>query len=392
MLLNVAAIAGLICIVLVVLSMVFHISLIMFKTGSMSPTIPQGSLSVVREIPASQIEVGDVVTVDREGQLPITHRVTTVEGTGAERIITMKGDANNYADPAPYTVTEVRTVLWSVPNLARIVIWMSNPVVLGVLTIGASILVTWAFWPRSSSTPKRRKRTEQQKHDEQQPDCEHHEETTHRGRSGRHARTTTLVATTVLIGGLALAVAPSSSAHAADSTVTGDYISITTVGDERAMTSLSPGVPVDWQVGVEIDSPTVGDAVIDLSSHGDLDLEVAIRACTVKWVGKTCPGDETSVTDVTSLTGDQKNIELLAMPTVEQRWLLFTVSMPGDSHGSMTADIRVTANGESVSDSSEASTLPRTGADLWLPLSLAVGAIVLGLLIAGIAARSRRKP
>ncbi|WP_167132167.1 signal peptidase I [Paramicrobacterium chengjingii] len=385
MLLNVAAIAGLVCIVLVVLSMVFHISLIMFKTGSMSPTIPQGSVAVVKEIPASEIVVGDVVTVDREGQLPITHRVISVEGSGTERSITMQGDANDYPDPAPYEVTHVRTVLWSVPAIANVIVWMSNPFVLGGLTIGASILVTWAFWPRRGTSAKRRKQTEQREDSEQQGRSEHRE------RSGRHAGTTTLVATTILVGGLALAVAPTSAAHAADDTVTGDYISITTVGDDQAMTSLSPGVPVDWQVGITIDSPTAGEAVIDLSSRGDLDLDVSIRACTVKWVGKTCPGDESSVADVASLTGDQKNIELLAMPTAEQRWLLFTVSLPGDSHGSMVADVRVTANGESVSDSSEASTLPRTGTDLWLPLGLAIGAIVLGLLIAGIAARSRRK-
>ncbi len=46
----------------------------------MEPTIPTGSLAVVHEIPASEIAVGDIVTVDRPGQLPITHRVTSVAG------------------------------------------------------------------------------------------------------------------------------------------------------------------------------------------------------------------------------------------------------------------------------------------------------------------------
>ncbi|MCW4458677.1 signal peptidase I [Microbacterium sp. MPKO10] len=368
MLLNVAAVAGLICIVLVVLSVVFHISLIMFKTGSMTPTIPQGSVAVVREVPASHIAVGDIVTVDRDGQLPITHRVTSVEGSGSARTITMKGDANDYPDPAPYTVTHVRTVLWSIPALANVIVWMSNPLVLGGLTIGASVLVTWAFWPRGEAKPRRSTRS----------------------RSGRHAHMTA-IAVTVLVGGLGLAVGPTSAAHADQKRVThGEYITLTTIGDDEAMTSLSPGVPVTWQIGVDVNAPSAGDAIIDLTTHGDLNLDVSIRACTFQWVESTCPGNEVSVADVGEFTGDQTGVELLAMPTSEQRWLLFTVTLPADAHGTMTADVRVKANGETVSDSTEASTLPRTGTNIWLAIGLAIGAILIGLLIAGIAAQGRR--
>jgi signal peptidase len=69
-LLNLAALGGVVCIVLVILATCFNITLIMFKTGSMSPTIPTGSLALVREIPASDIRIGDVVTVDAQGSSP----------------------------------------------------------------------------------------------------------------------------------------------------------------------------------------------------------------------------------------------------------------------------------------------------------------------------------
>lgn len=150
-LLNVAALGGLVCIVLVILAFVFNISLIMFKTGSMSPTIPAGSLAIVQEIAAPDIRVDDVITVDREDALPVTHRVTSVSGTGESRTITMRGDANESEDPAPYTVTEARRVLYSIPGLAKVIVWFSNPWVLGGLTIGAAGLVTWAFWPKRPS-------------------------------------------------------------------------------------------------------------------------------------------------------------------------------------------------------------------------------------------------
>ncbi|GGD32155.1 hypothetical protein GCM10010915_10690 [Microbacterium faecale] len=146
----VAAGAGLVCIVLVILAITANISLIMFRTGSMEPTIPAGSVAIVQEVGAAEISVGDVVTVDRPGELPVTHRVTSIEdGASAdERVITMRGDANEVEDPHPYDVTTVRTVLFSIPGMAPVIVAMSNPFVLGGITIAAALLVVWAFWPR----------------------------------------------------------------------------------------------------------------------------------------------------------------------------------------------------------------------------------------------------
>ena len=159
-LLNLAAAGGVVCIAAVIAAFAFNITLIMFKTGSMSPTIPAGSLSVVKEIPAADINVGDVVTVDRPGKLPVTHRVTSVlAADGDARSITMRGDANGADDPAPYTVSQVRIVLFSFPGLAYAVVAVSHPLVMGGVTLAAAVLVTWAFWPR---TEKRRRVAEEQ--------------------------------------------------------------------------------------------------------------------------------------------------------------------------------------------------------------------------------------
>lgn len=150
-LLTVLAALGVVCIVATIAAFAFNISLIMFKTGSMSPTIPAGSLAVVREIPASDIRVDDVTTVSRgEGQLPVTHRVisTTPVGDGVYSI-EMKGDANTSPDASPYEVTEVKKVLWHVPNLAYAVAAVSQPKYMAGITIAASLLVVWAFWPRT---------------------------------------------------------------------------------------------------------------------------------------------------------------------------------------------------------------------------------------------------
>lgn len=145
-----AALGGVVCITLVILAYTAGITLIMFKTGSMSPTIPAGSVAVVQKIEAREFTIGDVITIDRPGDLPVTHRVTSIsEGAAAdERVITMKGDANDVEDPAPYTVTSGRIVLFSIPGLATVIVGLGNPYVLGGITLAAAALVIWAFWPR----------------------------------------------------------------------------------------------------------------------------------------------------------------------------------------------------------------------------------------------------
>jgi signal peptidase len=153
-LLTLAAVAGSICIVLVILAVTFHITLIMFRTGSMAPEIPTGSLAVVKQIPAAEAHIGQVVTVNRPGQLPITHRIistTPVAGGGA--VLRLKGDANPEPDAVSYTVSTVRLVIWSAPRLAYVIVWLSQPVVIGALTLAVAALITWSLWPDRRPEP-----------------------------------------------------------------------------------------------------------------------------------------------------------------------------------------------------------------------------------------------
>ncbi|WP_253919904.1 signal peptidase I [Dietzia psychralcaliphila] len=145
---NLLAAGGVLAVGLVIAAVTMNITLIMFKTGSMSPTIPTGSVAVVKEISADEIRVGDVVTVDRPGRLPVTHRVIEVQPqVPGEALILMQGDANPNPDPGMYRVESVRKVLWSVPGLANAIVWAGNPLVLGSITMLAALGVLWTFWP-----------------------------------------------------------------------------------------------------------------------------------------------------------------------------------------------------------------------------------------------------
>lgn len=88
-------------------------------TGSMEPTLPPGTLLVVRPVDTADVRVGDVVTYQIESGRPevISHRVVEVASSsdGSTTFVT-KGDANGSADEAPVRPEQVRGELWySVP-------------------------------------------------------------------------------------------------------------------------------------------------------------------------------------------------------------------------------------------------------------------------------------
>lgn len=151
--LSLLALFGVICAVVAGLAWTMDIGIILFKTGSMSPGIPAGSVAIVRTIPASEAQVGMVVTVERGDLLPITHRVISNEpapdSPPGTRMIEMKGDANPGPDLQPYKVTEVRKLLWSHAGWGKYVVAVSKPWVMGVIVLIAAGIVTWAFWPRA---------------------------------------------------------------------------------------------------------------------------------------------------------------------------------------------------------------------------------------------------
>lgn len=147
-------------------------TLITFRTGSMSPTMPQGALAISLPTIADKLQIGDVVTVQRANEaLPVTHRVIEISavqppapnsadmraaapGGGAPdlsdpraRQIVMQGDNNDTPDHLPYLVTDVRKVVFSVPQAGNVLMLLQSPIGTGALLVLVAALTTWAFWP-----------------------------------------------------------------------------------------------------------------------------------------------------------------------------------------------------------------------------------------------------
>jgi signal peptidase len=404
-LLSVLALGGLVCIVLFVAAMLFNVSVIMFKTGSMSPTITAGSAALVREIPASEIQVGDVVTVSRADALPVTHRVTSVapseSGSADARIITMRGDANAQDDPAPYDVETVDLVMFSVPGLAHVIVWFSNPFVLGGITIAAALLVTWAFWPRDErgdGVEDEDEDEDEESDDEGDEPAEAVESSERPAGRGRHVALSA-IAVLSLAGVAAVGAQPATAfaetAGETAQTIEGDIITLTAIGDAGEMASMRPGAPIYWQVGVEATAPDPGDIDVTVAAEGDseLQLQLGFTACSEQWVDGACAGAETPIDFAAPSLLDAGEQPLLSMPADEQRWLLVTATIPEGASGSVSVTIRANGFGDSVAvtPGTPITVLPATGANLGWMLWLGLGLLAAGVVVARIATHRRAR-
>ncbi|WP_208085467.1 signal peptidase I [Brevibacterium atlanticum] len=352
--LNILAVLGVVCIVLVILSVVFNVSIMMFKTGSMSPTIPAGSIAVVRETPAAQMKVGDVVTVDRgEKILPVTHRVVSILDTDAQTgrvAFELRGDANEEKDPEPYTATTVRTVMFSIPGVAPILQQWRNPFLLGGITIAASLLVVWAFWPRRGD------------------ELDGLDRLRAAPRSPKHAVAAPLIVALLLGGGVsgdgfgvdALASGSVGSVSAqSTSEVHGQYLRLRAFGDDTKMLGLSPGASANWTVDVWVEDADPGTVDLEIGAGQVTEplasaLVVDVHSCDRTAIDEGCPEGSQSLlrgvplTDLGRVPDDNRVLD--EMPSDDERRIDVTVSLLPDADvkevEGQTSSVRITALGQ----------------------------------------------
>lgn len=153
--LTAGAFVGVICIVAALASLLFGITPLVFRSGSMSPAIGTGALGIAKTVPASKIHEGDVVSVIDDAGTRITHRVVARNALEGEAVsLTLKGDANEVADLVPSVVTEADVVLFHVERLGYAVSWLQSPVAafLGGLAVGVLLMI--GFRPSLGTEPE----------------------------------------------------------------------------------------------------------------------------------------------------------------------------------------------------------------------------------------------
>jgi signal peptidase len=112
-------------------------------SGSMEPTLPVGSVVFTQTVDASQVQVGDIVTVPQHGDDGIvTHRVVAIAPADAGRAqLTLRGDANQIDDVAPYTVRTADKYRFKIPHIGTAILWAKDHRV----AAGAGLLALLAF-------------------------------------------------------------------------------------------------------------------------------------------------------------------------------------------------------------------------------------------------------
>jgi signal peptidase len=78
----------------------FPYQALVVRSGSMSPTIPTGSVVFYKKINAQNVKVGDIIVFSKPGSPNerVTHRVYKISNSPTGRFFTTKGDANGAPD------------------------------------------------------------------------------------------------------------------------------------------------------------------------------------------------------------------------------------------------------------------------------------------------------
>jgi signal peptidase len=299
-------------------------------------------------------------------------------------------------------------------------VWFSNPWVLGSLTLALTALVTWAFWPRArhlahdgsplAPAPHEgaAKHEATHHHGAGQHEAEHHA-IAHRDHDAAHhdgpphhgaGHTAQVI---LLIGAVAastlLTAVPAARAVETDTIVSGTYITLTSVTDPEEFANMSPGKTVQWQVGVSVAAPKPGTVTLATSATGSaaMGLTAQARWCATRWVAGVCTGGGTLLQATQPIPLDGTDRTLATMSSSQVRWFMFDVTMPPTSTGvpageSVSMLFRATGVEDDVTvGPGRLAATGTNGPTPWPAALAALGAIGVGLGIAGLASARRRR-
>lgn len=152
------AILGVVSILLAVGFAVLGVKPLVFRSGSMEPTIPTGSLAFAHEVQARHIHEGDVVSVLRSDGSRVSHRVVAVVPHGDRATLTLQGDANATPDEQTYDVGSALRIFAHVPGVGGSVRAAALPLASLLALVAGGVLAVKAFRLRGAREPRPRGR------------------------------------------------------------------------------------------------------------------------------------------------------------------------------------------------------------------------------------------
>lgn len=133
---------GALCLLSLLAGWLFNVTPLVFSSGSMSPAYEAGALGLAHEVPAADLDVGDVVSVVNAEGDRVTHRIVETAPGGDGAVLTLQGDTNNVPDAESYAVTSAERVAFGVPYAGYVLNAAASP--FGLLVI--ALLVGSSIW------------------------------------------------------------------------------------------------------------------------------------------------------------------------------------------------------------------------------------------------------
>ncbi|WP_229051179.1 signal peptidase I [Aeromicrobium sp. Leaf350] len=143
-LLTIGAVLGVLCLLSSAAAVAFDVKPVIFRSGSMAPAVPTGALGFSQTVDASELAVGDVVTVEAANGQLVTHRIVGVTQGADTATLVLQGDANAVPDADVYVVESAQKLLFDIPKAGYVVAEVNGPVGIfagGLLVGGVLMLV-----------------------------------------------------------------------------------------------------------------------------------------------------------------------------------------------------------------------------------------------------------
>jgi signal peptidase len=113
-------------------------------SGSMEPKIKVGGVVIVNKVPTESLKVGDVITFTSSDDptMTVTHRLMEIKEKDGKTVFSTRGDANQSNDIGEVSPDQVKgKVLFSIPFLGYISVWMKQPLGFVLLVILPAIAI-----------------------------------------------------------------------------------------------------------------------------------------------------------------------------------------------------------------------------------------------------------
>jgi signal peptidase I len=204
-LLTLGAVLGAVCLLVALAAVLTGAKPLIFRSGSMAPAIPTGSLGISVPVDATTIRAGDVISVETAAGVRVTHRVVSAEISGDTAAVSLKGDANSIPDAEPHVLQVADRVVAHAPLLGYGLAWQSS----SAAVFGGGLFTAYLLYV-AFGAPKRRRSQTESSEAETQPRAEHRARL--RGRRATRFTAMSVAALGVLTGGALHTATPSQAA------------------------------------------------------------------------------------------------------------------------------------------------------------------------------------